>query len=66
MIQQYLLDGLFLLSTSEWIMNMGNFILVHSLSQQHALWSRNKLFFYVLISEEKAIFTYDKDGTARY
>jgi hypothetical protein len=66
MIQQYLIDDLFLLSTPGWIMNMGNFILVHSLSQQHALWSRNKLFFYVLISEEKAIFTYDKDGTARY
>jgi hypothetical protein len=60
---RHLIDNLFLLAPTRVWNFKDNFLLIHSLSQQHAIWSKNNLFSYILIPEEKAILTYDVDGT---
>jgi hypothetical protein len=56
--QQHLIDDLFLLSIPKWRVIGVNFLFIHSLSQKHLIWSKNKLSYYVFIPEEKAILTY--------
>jgi hypothetical protein len=60
---QHLIDDLFLLSNPSWRITRDNFLLVHSLSQQHVIWSKGNYLFHKLIPDEKAILTYDEDGT---
>jgi hypothetical protein len=62
---QHLVDDLFLLARPKsWIIR-DNFLMIHSLSQQHAIWSTDRLDSYVLIPEEKAILICDVDGTVK-
>jgi hypothetical protein len=62
---QHLIDDLFLLAPPKNCIVRDSFLLVHSLSQQHVIWLKNDLICYALIPEEKAIITYDVDGTVR-
>jgi hypothetical protein len=61
----HLIDDLFLLSSQSDYNVRDHFLLVHSLSQPHVIWSKNKLTFHSLIPEEKSILTYDEDNTIR-
>jgi hypothetical protein len=62
---QHLIDDMFLLTPPDFWIIGSKFILIHSLLQQHVIWSKSKLDSYVLIPEEKAILTYDVDGTVQ-
>jgi hypothetical protein len=55
---RHLIDDLFLLAPPKGCIVRNGFLLIHSLSQQYATWSKNGLDSYVLIPEEKAILTY--------
>jgi hypothetical protein len=62
---RHLVDDLFLLAYPNGCFARDDFIMVHSLSQQHLIWSKNEIAFYMLIPEEKAILIYDTDGTVQ-
>jgi hypothetical protein len=62
---QHLIDDLFLLTCIESWLIRDNYFMIYSLSQQRVIWSKNNISSYLMIPEEKAILTYNLDGTVQ-